>query len=64
MSGARASGLTVEITQHRTRKAGWYWLDALALAAEDQPDLIVDFATLTGAARVGAGAGTAAHLQR
>jgi len=29
--------------------------DALTLAAEDQPDLIVDFATLTGAARVALG---------
>ena len=30
--------------------------DALDLAAEDKPDLIVDFATLTGAARVALGA--------
>ena len=30
--------------------------DALALASEDQPDVILDFATLTGAARVALGA--------
>ncbi len=29
--------------------------DALALAAEDKPDLLIDFATLTGAARVALG---------
>lgn len=29
--------------------------DALALAVEDQPDLLIDFATLTGAARVALG---------
>jgi leucyl aminopeptidase len=29
--------------------------DALALASEDEPDLLIDFATLTGAARVALG---------
>jgi leucyl aminopeptidase len=47
-------GLTVEITN--TDAEGRLVLaDALALAAEDSPDLIVDFATLTGAARVALG---------
>ena len=47
-------GLTVEITN--TDAEGRLVLaDALTLAAEDEPDLIVDFATLTGAARVALG---------
>ncbi|HTQ36825.1 MAG TPA: leucyl aminopeptidase family protein [Steroidobacteraceae bacterium] len=47
-------GLTVEITN--TDAEGRLVLaDALALAGEEQPDLIVDFATLTGAARVALG---------
>lgn len=47
-------GLQVEITN--TDAEGRLVLaDALALAAEDQPDLLVDFATLTGAARVALG---------
>jgi leucyl aminopeptidase len=47
-------GLTVEITN--TDAEGRLVLaDALAFAAEDQPDLIIDFATLTGAARVALG---------
>jgi leucyl aminopeptidase len=47
-------GLTVEITN--TDAEGRLVLaDALALAAEEQPELIVDFATLTGAARVALG---------
>jgi len=47
-------GLTVEITN--TDAEGRLVLaDALALASEEQPDLIVDFATLTGAARVALG---------
>jgi leucyl aminopeptidase len=47
-------GLRVEITN--TDAEGRLVLaDALALAAEDGPDLIVDFATLTGAARVALG---------
>jgi len=47
-------GLSVEITN--TDAEGRLVLaDALALACEEQPDLIVDFATLTGAARVALG---------
>jgi leucyl aminopeptidase len=47
-------GLTVEITN--TDAEGRLVLaDALALASETTPDLIVDFATLTGAARVALG---------
>ena len=47
-------GLTVEIGN--TDAEGRLILaDALALAGEDKPDLIVDFATLTGAARVALG---------
>jgi leucyl aminopeptidase len=47
-------GITVEIGN--TDAEGRLVLaDALALADEDKPDLIVDFATLTGAARVALG---------
>ena len=47
-------GLTVEIGN--TDAEGRLVLgDALALAGEDKPELIVDFATLTGAARVALG---------
>jgi leucyl aminopeptidase len=47
-------GLTVEITN--TDAEGRLVLaDALALASESSPDLLVDFATLTGAARVALG---------
>jgi leucyl aminopeptidase len=47
-------GLTVEIGN--TDAEGRLILaDALALAAEDEPDLLFDFATLTGAARVALG---------
>nr|WP_256515466.1 leucyl aminopeptidase family protein [Alsobacter ponti] len=47
-------GLTVEIGN--TDAEGRLILaDALALADEEQPDLLVDFATLTGAARVALG---------
>jgi leucyl aminopeptidase len=47
-------GLTVEIDN--TDAEGRLVLgDALARAAEDEPDLILDFATLTGAARVALG---------
>ena len=47
-------GLTVEIGN--TDAEGRLILaDALALAAEDAPDLMLDFATLTGAARVALG---------
>lgn len=47
-------GLTVEIGN--TDAEGRLVLgDALALAGEDQPELIIDYATLTGAARVAVG---------
>ena len=47
-------GLSVEITN--TDAEGRLVLaDALALASEEQPDLLIDFATLTGAARVALG---------
>ena len=36
-------------------KEGWVLCDALALASEEIPELIIDFATLTGAARVALG---------
>ncbi|MEM9394041.1 MAG: leucyl aminopeptidase family protein [Pseudomonadota bacterium] len=49
------NGLTVEI--NNTDAEGRLVLaDALALAAEDTPDLVVSMATLTGAARVAVGA--------
>ena len=47
-------GLSVEI--HNTDAEGRLILaDALTAAAEEQPDLLIDFATLTGAARVALG---------
>ena len=47
-------GLTIEIGN--TDAEGRVVLsDALALAAEEKPDMILDFATLTGAARVALG---------
>ncbi len=47
-------GLTVEITN--TDAEGRLVLgDALTLAGEDEPEMIIDFATLTGAARVALG---------
>ncbi|WP_255833943.1 M17 family metallopeptidase [Kordiimonas sp. SCSIO 12603] len=47
-------GLTVEI--HNTDAEGRVVLcDAIALASEENPDLMLDFATLTGAARVALG---------
>tara|TARA_A100001015_G_scaffold314150_1_gene422964 strand:- start:740 stop:1330 length:591 start_codon:yes stop_codon:yes gene_type:complete len=52
-------GLTVEIDN--TDAEGRLLLcDALSIASEDQPELIVDFATLTGAARAAVGAEIAA----
>lgn len=52
-------GLTVEIDN--TDAEGRLLLcDALALAAEDKPDVIADFATLTGSARSAVGAEIAA----
>ncbi len=48
------SGITVEISN--TDAEGRLILgDALAAAAEEKPDLIIDFSTLTGAARVAVG---------
>ena len=48
------AGTTIEVTN--TDAEGRLILaDALALAGEERPDLIIDFATLTGAARVGLG---------
>lgn len=48
------AGITVEITN--TDAEGRLVLgDALTIAAEDSPELILDFATLTGAARVALG---------
>ncbi|MGB3722276.1 MAG: leucyl aminopeptidase family protein [Pacificimonas sp.] len=51
---ATRKGLSVEI--HNTDAEGRLVLcDALALACEEEPELIIDFATLTGAARVALG---------
>jgi leucyl aminopeptidase len=51
---ASRAGMTIEVTN--TDAEGRLVLaDALALAGEDAPDLIIDFATLTGAARVALG---------
>ncbi len=47
-------GKTVEIN-HTDAEGRLVLADALALAAEDNPDLIIDMATLTGAARVALG---------
>ncbi|QIQ86837.1 M17 family metallopeptidase [Erythrobacter sp.] len=56
-------GLTVEI--HNTDAEGRLILgDALTRASEEEPDLIVDFATLTGAARVALGPDFAAMMSR
>lgn len=54
-------GLTVEIGN--TDAEGRLILaDALALAAEEEPDLLIDMATLTGAARVAVGTELAAFM--
>jgi leucyl aminopeptidase len=51
---ASRAGTTIEVTN--TDAEGRLVLcDALTLASEDKPDLIIDFATLTGAARVALG---------
>ncbi|OYU16056.1 MAG: aminopeptidase [Alphaproteobacteria bacterium PA4] len=51
---ATRAGKTVEVTN--TDAEGRLILaDALALAGEDKPELLIDFATLTGAARVALG---------
>ncbi len=56
-------GLTVEI--HNTDAEGRLILgDALTRASEEKPDLIVDFATLTGAARIALGPDYAAMMAR
>ncbi|MFU7527706.1 leucyl aminopeptidase family protein [Qipengyuania sp. ASV99] len=56
-------GLTVEI--HNTDAEGRLVLgDALTRASEEEPDLIIDFATLTGAARVALGPDYAAMMAR
>ncbi|MFL0357341.1 leucyl aminopeptidase family protein [Erythrobacter sp. GH1-10] len=56
-------GLTVEI--HNTDAEGRLILgDALTRASEEEPELIVDFATLTGAARVALGPDYAAMMTR
>jgi leucyl aminopeptidase len=47
-------GLTVEV-DNTDAEGRLVLCDALAYAVEDKPDLIIDFATLTGAARVGLG---------
>ena len=47
-------GLTVEV-DNTDAEGRLILCDALALADDDQPDLIIDFATLTGAARVALG---------
>ncbi|AOL24362.1 leucyl aminopeptidase [Erythrobacter litoralis] len=60
---ASRKGLTVEI--HNTDAEGRLILgDALTRASEEEPDLIVDFATLTGAARVAVGPDFAAMMAR
>lgn len=56
-------GITVEIGN--TDAEGRLVLgDALTLASEEEPDLLVDFATLTGAARVAVGTEIAAYFTR
>ncbi|MBV7264879.1 leucyl aminopeptidase family protein [Erythrobacter ani] len=56
-------GLSVEI--HNTDAEGRLILgDALTRASEEQPELIIDFATLTGAARVALGPDYAAMMAR
>jgi leucyl aminopeptidase len=48
------AGLTVEV-DNTDAEGRLILCDALALAVENKPDLLVDFATLTGAARVALG---------
>lgn len=60
---ASRKGLTVEI--HNTDAEGRLILgDALTRASEEEPDLVVDFATLTGAARVALGPDLPAMMTR
>ena len=49
------NGITVEI-DNTDAEGRLVLCDALALAAEDQPELIIDFSTLTGSARSAVGA--------
>ncbi len=51
---ATRAGLTVEV-DNTDAEGRLVLCDALAYAAEQQPELIIDFATLTGAARVALG---------
>ena len=56
-------GLSVEI--HNTDAEGRLILgDALTRASEEEPDLLIDFATLTGAARIALGPDYAAMMPR
>jgi len=56
-------GLSIEI--HNTDAEGRLILgDALTRASEEEPDLIIDFATLTGAARIALGPDYAAMMAR
>ncbi|MEL7198985.1 MAG: leucyl aminopeptidase family protein [Pseudomonadota bacterium] len=60
---ASRKGLSVEI--HNTDAEGRLILgDALTRASEEDPDLIIDFATLTGAARIALGPDYAAMMAR
>ncbi|KTC85893.1 leucyl aminopeptidase family protein [Legionella drozanskii] len=53
------NGLTVEI-DNTDAEGRLVLADAISKACEDQPDLLIDFATLTGAARVAVGTDIAA----
>ncbi len=53
------AGITVEV-DNTDAEGRLILCDALALAAEEKPELMVDFATLTGAARVAVGTEVAA----
>lgn len=55
------NGTTVEV-KNTDAEGRLVMMDALALAAEDKPDAIVDIATLTGAALMALGQSTAAVL--
>lgn len=55
------NGLTVEI-ENTDAEGRLVLADALVKACEDKPDLIIDFATLTGAARTAVGTDIAAML--
>ncbi|MBB43908.1 MAG: leucyl aminopeptidase [Rhodospirillaceae bacterium] len=55
------AGITVEIG-NTDAEGRLVMCDALALASEENPDLIVDYSTLTGAARVALGSELAAYF--